>query len=99
MEVQPLTDGQKCHCIAIYQIALTLFANQASNNAMMDQVQYCSIVNACLLVWDGEVRGGEILSSLCRVGITNIHQWKKYSDIQCSDNNVSFTVLLQNPLT
>jgi hypothetical protein len=39
-EVQPLTDEQKRHRIAFYQSALTLFANQGSNNAMMMKDQH-----------------------------------------------------------
>ena len=94
MEVQPLSDEHKHHRITFYQSALTLFAKQANNNAMTDQVQYCTIANAMLRLWNGES-----LSSLRKKGYANIHQWKKkYSIMQCTGKNQnSFTILLEKP--
>jgi hypothetical protein len=76
MEVQPLTDEQERHRIAVYQSVLTLFAKQANNNAMMDQVQYCTIANAML-----RLRNRESPSSLRKEGYSNINQWKKKNSI------------------
>ena len=74
-EVQPLTDEQKRHRIAFYQSALTLFANQGSNNAMMTKDQYQDILYVC-----HEIQKGTTLNALRHEGFPSVHFWnKKYS--------------------
>ena len=91
--MQKLADKQKRHRIVFYQSALTLFAKQANNNAMMDLDQYCAIANASI-----RLRDGESLASLRKAGYANIHQWsKKYSVMQRPDGNGAITVLLEHP--
>ena len=74
-EVQPLTDQQKRHRIAFYQSALTLFANQGSNNAMMTKDQYQDILYVC-----HQIKNGTPLNTLRHEGFPSVHFWnKKYS--------------------
>ena len=74
-EVQPLTDEQKRHHIAFNQSALTFFANQGSNNAMMTKDQYQDILYVC-----NEIQKETALNTLCHEGFPSVHFWnKKYS--------------------
>ena len=71
-EIQLLTDEQKRHCIASYQSALTLFANQGSNNAMMTKDQYQDILYVC-----NEIANWKTLNALRHEGFPRVIFWNK----------------------
>ena len=91
-EVQPLTDEQKRHRIAFYQSALTLFANQGSNNAMMTKDQYQDILYVC-----HQIQNGTPLNTLRHEGFPSVHFWNKKYAILREGNAGKTYILLERP--